>query len=293
MLKRSTLAAAVLSLAVLTGCAESAGQAAPSAPADDKNQQRQKLEAVKADCMKRLGFKYIPFVMPPFGALEGAKEVGAGDYEAMKTMRTKYGFGVFAMMVYPKELGSPAVMPDKPIHNPNMEITSKLSKSQLAAYREAADTCDIEAIKKITGKTVRSVMDQYEQADAKATQLAARELDGDARLVSAAAAMADCLKAKGERVTATNPVAMADRGSAVFTAQKKTIALNDDIPDTGLREGQFYEPDLTPEEARPYLDKEIKAALVDLECGREFYASFMPRQTEIRRKVSEEFGTGI
>jgi hypothetical protein len=104
----------------------------------------------------------------------------------------------FAMHVYPKEMGSPAVKPDNPEINPNWNIQNSLSKAQMTAYRKATDGCMIEAAKKVLG--------------------------------------------------------------------------------------------ITPEEARPYLNKEIKAALDDLECGKDFYPAFMPKDEAVGQQINEESG---
>ncbi|MEV0348899.1 hypothetical protein AB0H88_24245 [Nonomuraea sp. NPDC050680] len=84
---------------------------------------------------------------------------------------------------------------------------------------------------------------------------------------------------------------MSRRSGQEFEAQKKRIALNDDIPDKGLPDGQYYEPRIPVNTARQYLNREIKAALDDLECGKDFYAAYLPRNAEIVRRVEREFGS--
>ncbi|MEV4186201.1 hypothetical protein AB0J28_32715 [Streptosporangium canum] len=51
-----------------------------------------------------------------------------------------------------------------------------------------------------------------------------------------------------------------------------------------------FTPGLSPDEARPYLVGEVKAALDDLECGRDFHAAFKPRQQKIHDRVYRKFG---
>lgn len=60
-----------------------------------------RLERAKADCMKKKGFKYIPFVMAGPAETETQKRMAAGDYAATKEFRTKYGYQVFAQYIYP------------------------------------------------------------------------------------------------------------------------------------------------------------------------------------------------
>jgi hypothetical protein len=47
---------------------------------------------------------------------------------------------------------------------------------------------------------------------------------------------------------------------------------------------------LKPAQARPYLAEEIKAALKDLECGKDFYPAYAPKAMEITSRVFQEFG---
>ena len=67
------------------------------------------------------------------------------------------------------------------------------------------------------------------------------------------------------------------------------------MPDVAppVKEGELkmtYSPTLTPEEARPYLNKEIKAALDDLECGKDFYPAYLPKEKAVDQQIYEEFG---
>ncbi|MEU1728538.1 hypothetical protein [Nonomuraea sp. NPDC005692] len=48
---------------------------------------------------------------------------------------------------------------------------------------------------------------------------------------------------------------------------------------------------LTPAQAQPYLAKEIKAALDDLECGKDFYRAYTPKVEAITQRIAEEFGS--
>ncbi|WP_433519512.1 hypothetical protein ACQP2T_30585 [Nonomuraea sp. CA-143628] len=52
----------------------------------------------------------------------------------------------------------------------------------------------------------------------------------------------------------------------------------------------IFRPNLKPARARPYLDKEIKAALKDLRCGKDFYPAYSPKAIEITSRVYQGFG---
>ncbi|GLX01203.1 hypothetical protein Misp02_52890 [Microtetraspora sp. NBRC 16547] len=288
----ASAALCLCALTVLGGCggaAESA-QPTPNAAAKDKKHQ---LEAVKADCMKQKGFKYVAYVRPEKQDSDEQIKRASGDYEAMRKYRAKFGFGVFAEFVYPKEMQGSA----EPDANPNREIQSRLSAAQGGAYRKAFDACVIAAVKQVIGKDLKSADDYYEQMNMAMRRATAAELDGDPQLVELATAMAGCLKGKGYPVGKTTPGAMSDRGFRVFWAQSDKLGRQQrpDVPDVAppAKDGQIqmtYQPDLTVAEARPYLNKEIKAALDDLECGKDFYPAYSPRSKAITGRLFEEFG---
>ncbi|MEV4802564.1 hypothetical protein AB0K18_21325 [Nonomuraea sp. NPDC049421] len=283
-------------LAVLCGCGGAGETAAPSPSA--KSDKKHRIEAAKADCMKQQGFKYVPYVWrPPVPDTDESRKRAAGDYQAMRKFRAKHGFGVFDLYVYPKELGHPAVKPDDPVINPNMEIQSSLSKAQMGAYRKALDTCMVTAANQVLGLKLKSGTDYYAEQNKVRERALKSDLNSDPELVELAAAMATCLKGKGNAISDTTPLAMARRGQEMFSAQEDRLgrAQRDDVPDVAppAKEGELpmiYAPTLTPEEARPYLNREIKAALDDLECGRDFYPAYLPRQAAIDEQVNDRFG---
>ncbi|MEV6158421.1 hypothetical protein AB0L53_49635 [Nonomuraea sp. NPDC052129] len=299
MLKRSLLApvVAMAALVALGGCGGTAGNAPqPSQTAAAKDKKHQ-IESVKADCMKRKGFKYVAYVQPEQQDSEDDKARDLGGYQAMRKYREKYGFGVFAMHVYPKGMGNPAIKPDNPESNPNWKMQNALSKAQMTAYRKATDVCMIEAAKKVLGKTLKSMDDYYVQQNRASDQASARTIDSDPKLIELASAMAGCLKGKGYPIGKATPTAMSRQGREVFLAQEDKLGRqqNDDVPDVAppVKDGEIrmtYQPTLTPEEARPYLNKEIKAALDDLECGKDFYPAYMPKSEAVHQQINEEFG---
>ncbi|MEV0611810.1 hypothetical protein AB0I81_00705 [Nonomuraea sp. NPDC050404] len=280
-------AAIFLALALAAGCAETKAETAPNAAPQGVEQRK---EAELATCMKGKGFTYIAFVAKGKALTPERKAANAGDYAAMKTVRAKYGFGHFAVYIYPNEFETPMIKPDNPEVNPNWRIQSSLSEQQRKAYASAHNSCYVAAIKMVTGKVVKSAVDHYEQLEKAKTQAKSRALDGDSVLVEKAVSMADCLRGKGYRAPKTNPTAMATRGNDEVRAIVENLARTDDVDDSKLGEGQFYEPMLTAAQARPYLTKEIKVALDDLECGKDFYAAYMPKAEEISAKVNQEYG---
>ncbi|MEV2267643.1 hypothetical protein [Nonomuraea africana] len=279
---------ALLALTLVAGCGGTAAETAAPSPGGQGVEQRK--EAEMATCMKQKGFKYVAYVRPPVQLSDQRKKASSGDYESMRAERAKHGFGHFSLYVYPKEHPNPMVKPDNPDIDPNWAIQGSLSEEQRKAYQSAKDACYAAALKKVTGKDVKSVIDHYDVAEKARDQALARELDTDPSLAEKAQVMADCLKGKGYRVGKTNPTAIAERGTAEIRAQVVEIGKTDDIDDSKLTPGQYYEPSLTAEEARPYLTKEIKVALDDLECGKDFYAAYLPKQQEIFKRIDAEFG---
>jgi hypothetical protein len=105
--------------------------------------------------------------------------------------------------------------------------------------------------------------------------------------------MGNCLKDRGHPIGSTKPSALADRGRLKFEAEKKP--LGELIPESMLKKmevpkGTRWEPNLTADQARPYLAREIEDALDDLECGKDFYLAFTPRRVEIQQRAYQEFG---
>ncbi|MEU1390269.1 MULTISPECIES: hypothetical protein [unclassified Nonomuraea] len=295
MLKRSRLAIAVsLSAAVLCGCGGAAEPAvtadsarpSPTAAKDRKHQ----FEAAKADCMKQKGFTYVPYVQPEDKSEEVRKR-DSGDYQAMRKYRARYGFGVFAAMVYPKELEGAGS--DLPVADPNIKIQGQLSAAQLGAYGKGKDACLVTVGKEVLGLTVKSYADYYKQL-AKAHRTAKESaLNGDPELVELATSMAACLKGKGYAVSDTKPRAMSNSGEDVFTSEMDKIGRKQkpglSVSSAKDTSGEIWVPTLTPAQAKPYLNREIKAALDDLECGKDFYAAYAPKDMAIQRKINDQF----
>ncbi|WP_225294820.1 hypothetical protein [Nonomuraea aurantiaca] len=178
------------------------------------------MEQVKADCMKQKGFKYVAYVAPQ------RPEPDLSTYEAMKTYRQKYGFGVFSQYVYPKDplTGSIESAESARKDDPNEQIVAKLNLSQLDSYDEALKGCIVKAAKEVLNKEVESALDGITQMREAREELEAAEIDGDPALISLAAGFADCLGGKGRRVPSTKPMALGKRGETEFWDQLEKLS---------------------------------------------------------------------
>ncbi|MFI9839846.1 hypothetical protein ACIHFD_22625 [Nonomuraea sp. NPDC051941] len=294
MLTRLTVTAtALLALAALSGCGGATESAAPT-PGSTAEGKEVQLEAAKADCMKQKGFKYVAYVTPHKPGTEDDKSRASGNYQAMRKYREKYGFGVFAEYIYPDTFNTQAGSPES---NPNGKIQSALSKAQLQAYRKAMDACQVSAANKVLGLKLESTEDFYDAQFKASVRVRKSKLNTDPDLVELATAMATCLKGKGYAVGDTAPVSMSDQGQKTWQLKQDKLGREqmDDVPDVAppAEDDQvpmYYVPTLTPEQAKPYLAKEIRAALDDLECGKDFYPAYLPKEWAVQRQVNAQFG---
>ncbi|MFC7587297.1 hypothetical protein ACFQYP_28955 [Nonomuraea antimicrobica] len=246
--------------------------------------------------MKQKGFRYIAFVPPEDPLTDDEAKRRAGDYEALKAQRAKYGFGVFSLYVQPKGPDAPESMP-YPDGDPNGKIRANLSPAQYKSYWKAVSACIVVAAKQVLGKKVTSDTDLWDQRAAASDKATEREIDGDAELVKLASNMATCLTGKGYEVSDTRPVQMAGRGWGAFLDLEDEVGRRQREKDPEMpspsKKGtvQKFGAQLTSAQAKPYLDKEIKAALDDLECGKDFYRVYTPKSEAIYQKVAEEYGS--
>ncbi|MFI6817262.1 hypothetical protein ACIBG7_33030 [Nonomuraea sp. NPDC050328] len=249
----------LLGLAVLTGCGASPAPTADGDATVDKVRER---EAVIATCMKQKGFLYTPSVSRP-----KQSDADPADYEAMKAIRGKEGFGVFSAIVYPKP-------PEKGAQDPNKATIDALQGAKRDAYLKTMNECRVDALRRVNGLKVTSLAD-YQDQMSKEIENIDKALDGDPKLLELAAPFAECLKSKGERVASARPLALGGRGVEVWSKQLEK-----------LREAG----EVTAEAARPYLVKEIKSALVDLECGKDFYAALVPLAKRLNNAARVKYG---
>ncbi|MGW2161801.1 hypothetical protein [Nonomuraea sp. NPDC001699] len=258
------LVCGLLGLAVLTGCGGApAGEAAPApgggGAGADKVRER---ETVLATCMKQKGFAYTPSVSRP-----KAPDAEPADYDAIKAERSRNGFGVFSAIVYPKPRETRA--PD-----PNQATIDGLSGARRDAYLKTMNECRVDALRQVNGLKVTSLADYQDQMSTEIENID-KMLDGDQKLVELAGPFAECLKSKGERVASARPLALSARGMMLWAEQADRLG----------KAGK-----VTAAVARPYLAKEIRSALVDLECGKDFYAAFVPLQRRLTNEARVKYG---
>ncbi|MFI6732497.1 hypothetical protein ACIBI9_06135 [Nonomuraea sp. NPDC050451] len=236
-----------------------------------------KIESTRAACMKEQGLTYLPEKVIKRDRTKEERARLAGDHEALRAYRAKYGFGVWSRLVFP---GDPAVDRDMG-ESRNNKLLMSLSAKDLKAWRAADDKCFAKAVKSVLGKTVTSQAGFLADVNS-ALAKGLRELDTDPKLAALGKEFGGCLK-----IAETRPTVLAARGRAKFAEEATEVARTQSKG--SLPEGSAALPGLTPEQARPYLAKEVKAALADLECGKAFYPGYAPRARAIEERVYQEF----
>ncbi|MEU8140518.1 hypothetical protein [Nonomuraea sp. NPDC048901] len=255
----------------------------PPSGADAAYETQTKLEAKRVACMTEKGFDYVATPMPKHTWQPGEWERLQGDLKALRTYRAKYGFGVWAENAFPKD---EVVNPTRP-DNPNNKTMMSLSADGLKKWRAADDACFSEAAKEVLGKTVTSQDDYWNQLEA-ALKKELSVLDKDKQLAQLGKQFAKCLGVSETKPSALNGLGRRTYWQQVTEVAKKTW--KDPLPKVPKGKTLVLKPKLKPEEAKPYLDKEIKAALKDLECGKEFYPAYSPKAQEINSRITLEFG---
>ncbi|MBM2619444.1 hypothetical protein JIG36_28210 [Actinoplanes sp. LDG1-06] len=246
--------AAVLTTGLLlTGCGSSTGEStttgqAGTSTATDDATKRQNAEKEIADCMKAKGFQYeVPPPLAgnaPAGDFSGTSSLLKTDDE-LREFRKKYGFGIFAQLVWPDD---PMVKEPESAPNPNNAIRSALDPARQKAYDAALgedsqdDGCATAAYMKHFGTTDPS------SAENKQAKRAYEKYRTDAEVVKAARQYADCLTGQGYKVASAEPGRVEN-------------GVYDSIVDP-LQDGG----DVTVAQARKQLPREVEAALADLDC---------------------------
>jgi hypothetical protein len=255
-----------------------------SSPADDAAYDKQRqMEDKRVACMTEQGLTYVAALAPQRQWQPGERERLAGDLKALRAYRAKYGFGVWSPNVYPKDQVVNPTSPD----NPNDKTLMSLSAADLKKWRAADDACFSQAVKEVLGKTVTSQEDYYDQLEA-AVNKSLSVLDQDKELVRLGKQFATCLG-----VGQTSPTALDGLSHTKIVRQASEVARKawkGELPKAPKGKTVIFRPNLKPAEAKPYLAKEIKAALKDLECGKAFYPAYSPRAVEITSRVYQEFG---
>jgi len=276
-MRRLTVSVAVLSLALLAACgshaddaAAPAGAAAPPAAGDsgtraaDYDAASVKVESSIADCMKKAGFRYVAHPTrvdeTDQRALYGGPQSLLQPDEKVQAFRAKYGFGLFAALVYPTD---PAVgaSPTDAGPNPNNAIRDGLDKAQQAAYDQALNGAGGES--KAGGESTTSsgcaptaAQKYFGSGPSKDQQAAAARnyaaFQNDPQVVAAAQKYADCLRGKGY------PVASASPGTIEQSVQGSYF---DKVSQGGTPGAAAAKTGLT---------NEIKAALDDLGCRTDY-----------------------
>ncbi|MEU4508340.1 hypothetical protein AB0G05_02485 [Nonomuraea wenchangensis] len=239
-----------------------------------------RLEAGRVACMKERGLDYAASPEPRHTWQPGERERLAGDVEALRAYRAKYGFGVWSSNVYPQD----AVVNPVQHENPNDKTLMSLSADRLKKWRAADESCFSEAVKEVLGKTVTSQEDYHDRLEA-AVRRSLSVLDQDKQLVRLGRQFAACLG-----VSRSEPTALDGLSHLKIVRQASDVAKKAWKGEPPKGRTVIFRPDLKPDQARPYLEKEIDAALKDLRCGKDFYPVYAPKAMEITSKVYQEFG---
>ncbi|MEV0787206.1 hypothetical protein AB0I52_30430 [Streptomyces sp. NPDC050423] len=236
------------------------------------------LENAIAACMKKQGFTYTP--VAPENAADSWATAGA-DYALTKKYRQKYGFGIYAGIVYPDDAGArggAAARRDQ-VETPNSSYVKTLTPEQKSAYNKALGGppdpkagekdwtgCVGEANKKVYGSASAEERSTTSENQNRAN---AQALNGDPKLVALAQTYASCLKKEGIPVTTTQPTGIGEmvKLQAIGSAQAGPPV---------VAEGNTQKS-LSKEEALPLLTNDIELAMRDLECGKEFRAAYFPK----------------
>ncbi|NUR83159.1 MAG: hypothetical protein HOY71_03620, partial [Nonomuraea sp.] len=143
---------------------------------------------------------------------------------------------------------------------------------------KADDACYRQAAEQVLHKKIKDQQDLIAQMTQEMDRAERRTLDTDPRLVAMARGYAGCMRGKGYAMPADTPSLIGSAEVKRFWKQRNDL-------------GKLT-PQLTPDEARPYLDKEIASALEDLECGKDFFRAYNPRYQAIWDEVSRRWGQG-
>ncbi|MFD7921751.1 hypothetical protein ACFV3R_21300 [Streptomyces sp. NPDC059740] len=262
--------------------AGSSGQLDVPADANADLKKRYLLENAIAACMKKQGFTYTP-VAPEDPAASWTTD--GADYALTKKYRQKYGFGVYAGIVYPHDAGASgrAAGQADADDTPNADYVDTLTPGQKAAWNKALGAppdpksgkkgwtgCQGEADKKVYGS---ASAEERSTTTASQDQANAQALNGDPKLVALAQSYAACLRKEGIPVTTTQPTGIGEM--VKLQALGSAPAGAGGVAPVG-GDGHTRKT-LSKEKALPLLTKDIELSLRDLACGKEFRAAYFPK----------------
>ena len=291
-MRRVLMTLTALGLLFAAGCS---AEEAPEGVKDDAGGQiaapargevdskKQKAENLIADCMKKQGFQYTPHVSADgeSGQFSFAGQLSVLEpADEVRKFRQKYGFGVMSRLVYPND---PAVaVPDMdPSKNPNNAIREGLDRNRRKAYDLALDGvvdsgadgqhkgdvkepgCSGKAYSEVFGDTTP------DKATLRARQRAYGAFQADPQVVAAAQQWADCLRGQGYKVQDARPGAI--------EVALATVAMDGGLPagpgdsaevpaDGAATAAAGGSASVQAADASAGLQREIKAALADLDC---------------------------
>ncbi|CAL9665686.1 hypothetical protein SUDANB15_07187 [Streptomyces sp. enrichment culture] len=177
------------------------------------------MENAIAACMKKQGSAYAP--VAPEDPAASWTTYGA-DYALTKKYRQKYGFGIYAGIVYPDDAGASGSAADRQDSDrtPSADYVDTLTPEQKTAYSEALGAfpdpkageknwtgCQGEADKEVYGSA--SAQERSIEA-ANRDQANAQALNGDPELVALVQSYASCLRKEGISVTTTQPTGVGE-----------------------------------------------------------------------------------
>lgn len=313
----ATLAFAA-SLLPLSGCADqsvvdSAASGSPLAPyqealrgsghtADDLEREvleaGQRIEEDIAECMKKQGFQYVPFV-PPVMSFDVAVDEAEGVSPDDEKWVEEWGYGVVAGV---GEAQLDEAVDDEPAEDPNSAYYDSLSDAEQVAYNASlygtAEPAEDDGVSEEEGGEAggcsgaaahREEVAQRDPELAAFDDLIARmdsvwqDFESDPGLVALNRAWSACMEERGEPGFDTQQSAEESISTAYANLRFAS--------DSGSDDEQLVPPsDLSPEtdpQVAALREREIELALVDLACREE--TNFAERQAAIQMQVEQEF----
>jgi hypothetical protein len=239
--------------------------------------------------MKAQGFQYIAhptkYDDPDKDGNFAGRDPSQVPYETLKTYRQKYGFAIFARDVFPQDpsVGNKPMPP-----NPNEAVRNGLDSARQMAYDEALHGKGATAMRaggkvrmkegeggcseKAGNEVYPRQNHQPDPAKQAEYQRLLNQFHTDPQLVAASRAYGECLRRQGYKVESTKP------GTIESSVQQTIMKQRQDLPDK-----------IDANAAQQGLQREIKAALDDLECGKDYEKLAKPIMEKL---LTSEGGNG-